>query len=219
MRLIGIIQARDNNTRLPGKALMDINGELMIEHVYKRAKAVRRFDEVVISTSKNSPRIIEWAHRSGIDVNVGLEENLLKRHLTAMLDREAAIGVRWTADCPFHDPWLTEKLIDAFLASGDDIMANWYPNQQISEGLDAAIFTSKLLEKLSDDKDCPREDWINYAARKYQKWLIHYIERGTDLHLSVDTPDDLERARKMMAYLGNDEYRYEKTLEAYEATK
>lgn len=48
--VLAIIPARYQSTRLPGKALLDINGRPMIEHVYRRAAAARSIDGIVVAT-------------------------------------------------------------------------------------------------------------------------------------------------------------------------
>ncbi|MEY8375966.1 3-deoxy-manno-octulosonate cytidylyltransferase [Lachnospiraceae bacterium 56-18] len=50
MKVVGIIPARYNSTRLPGKPLMDILGHPMIWWVYKRVKSVDRLDDVFVAT-------------------------------------------------------------------------------------------------------------------------------------------------------------------------
>lgn len=49
-RAVGIIPARYNSVRFPGKPLADINGKPMIQHVYKRAKQAKLLDVVVVAT-------------------------------------------------------------------------------------------------------------------------------------------------------------------------
>jgi 3-deoxy-manno-octulosonate cytidylyltransferase (CMP-KDO synthetase) len=48
--VLAIIPARYQSTRLPGKALLDINGRPMIEHVYRRALEARSIDGVIVAT-------------------------------------------------------------------------------------------------------------------------------------------------------------------------
>ena len=47
---VAIIPARYHSTRLPGKALADIAGRPMIEHVYRRAAAARSIASVIVAT-------------------------------------------------------------------------------------------------------------------------------------------------------------------------
>jgi len=48
--VLAIIPARYQSTRLPGKALLDIDGRPMIEHVYRRVLGARSIDGVVVAT-------------------------------------------------------------------------------------------------------------------------------------------------------------------------
>ena len=50
MKLIGVIPARYQSTRLPGKPLADICGKPMIWWVYQQVKQVKQFDEIFVAT-------------------------------------------------------------------------------------------------------------------------------------------------------------------------
>ena len=50
MRAIGVIPARYDSTRLPGKPLADINGMPMIQWVYERASRSVLLDEIIVAT-------------------------------------------------------------------------------------------------------------------------------------------------------------------------
>src|SRR5215207_8629067 len=65
---IAIIPARYASTRFPGKALADIAGRPMIEHVYRRAAAARNVDAVVVATDDR--RIADAVQRFGGDVRM-----------------------------------------------------------------------------------------------------------------------------------------------------
>lgn len=49
-RVIGIIPARYASTRFPGKALADLAGKPMIQHVYERARGARTIERVLVAT-------------------------------------------------------------------------------------------------------------------------------------------------------------------------
>jgi spore coat polysaccharide biosynthesis protein SpsF len=227
MKIVGVIQARDGSSRLPGKALMNINGMPMIEHVARRALAVRGLDTVIVSTSEDSRKIINWCHGkwSGgprMPYYAGPETDLLARHLNAATQLKADAIVRLTADCPFHDPLEIELNIRNFMALDVDLYTNWGLGRALSEGLDCAIIRTDLMDSLSRNPECPREDWISWAIGRdgiLQRHapVIPYL--GHNIHLSVDTPDDLERARRMMSILGNDNFAYNDTVHAWEATQ
>ena len=53
MKIIAIIQARMNSSRLPGKVMMQILGRPVIEHMIIRVKKAKLLDEIWLATSKN----------------------------------------------------------------------------------------------------------------------------------------------------------------------
>ncbi|HTR82181.1 MAG TPA: 3-deoxy-manno-octulosonate cytidylyltransferase, partial [Bacteroidota bacterium] len=50
MKIIGIIPSRYASQRLPAKALVDIQGKPMVQHVYERAKMSRMLNDVIVAT-------------------------------------------------------------------------------------------------------------------------------------------------------------------------
>ena len=54
MKVLCIIQARMNSTRLPGKVILPFAGSSIIECIYKRVKRSKRVNEVVVGTSAES---------------------------------------------------------------------------------------------------------------------------------------------------------------------
>ena len=50
MHFVGVIPARFNSTRLPGKPLIEIAGKPLIEWVYQRARQASRLDDIIVAT-------------------------------------------------------------------------------------------------------------------------------------------------------------------------
>jgi 3-deoxy-manno-octulosonate cytidylyltransferase (CMP-KDO synthetase) len=50
MKILGIIPARFNSSRFPGKPLIDINGKSMIQRVYEQVTFANTLDKVVVAT-------------------------------------------------------------------------------------------------------------------------------------------------------------------------
>ena len=57
MRILGIIPARYNSSRFPGKSLADIGGKSMIQRVYEQAKKCELLSSVFVATDDD--RIFE----------------------------------------------------------------------------------------------------------------------------------------------------------------
>jgi 3-deoxy-manno-octulosonate cytidylyltransferase (CMP-KDO synthetase) len=56
MKFIGVIPARFNSTRFPGKPLAIINGKTMIQHVYEQASKSRYLNTVIVATDHEAIR-------------------------------------------------------------------------------------------------------------------------------------------------------------------
>src|SRR2546421_1984444 len=50
MKILGIVPARYNSTRFPGKPLADINGKTMVQRVYEQASKSTQLSKVIIAT-------------------------------------------------------------------------------------------------------------------------------------------------------------------------
>jgi hypothetical protein len=57
MRVLGIIPARYNSSRFPGKPLIDLKGKSMIQRVYEGAKKSKLITELIVAT--DDLRILE----------------------------------------------------------------------------------------------------------------------------------------------------------------
>lgn len=66
MKIIGVIPARYQSTRFPGKPLADICGKPMVWWVYQEAKKVEYFDRVIVATE--SELIVEKCNELGMEV-------------------------------------------------------------------------------------------------------------------------------------------------------
>jgi spore coat polysaccharide biosynthesis protein SpsF len=61
--IVAIIQARMASSRLPGKVLLDIDGEPMLAHVVARAQLASLVDRVAVATTseRGDDRVAEFA--------------------------------------------------------------------------------------------------------------------------------------------------------------
>ena len=123
---IAIIQARLNSVRLPNKILLKINGTPLIEILYKRLKRSKELDDIVIATTRDSKKLINFLQKKKIKYFVGSESNVLKRYYDAAKKYNANIIVRITADGILADP----KLVDAFLRKFSKMEIDYLSNHR-----------------------------------------------------------------------------------------
>ena len=155
--ILGIIQARMQSVRLPGKVLLPLEGKPILWHIFFRLAKSKLIDDICISTSTNptDDKIEKFAHKYGIKIFRGSEENLVKRHLDAAKKFDADVIVRITGDCPLVDPQIVDKVIEAYLKDKKlDFVSN-AKTKTYPIGLDVEVFPVKTLEKIFSISEDP----------------------------------------------------------------
>ncbi len=126
MRCIGIIPARFDSTRFPGKPLADIMGKSMIQRVYEQSLKSKLLSEVVVATDDN--RIYDHVLAFGGDALM-----TGKNHLNGTSRSNEAISllesrgkyydsvVNIQGDEPFIDPVQIDTVARMFSQSGIQI--------------------------------------------------------------------------------------------------
>lgn len=199
-RIVAIFQARVGSTRLPGKVLLPIAGKTLLEHVIERVSRSQFINHVVVATSTKEPdqAIIAVANRCGVGGFAGSEEDVLDRFYQAAGQFQAKIIVRITADDPFKDPEVIDKVIGCYLGFKGDID---YVSNTIKPtyplGLDAEVFSFTALEKAWRETKEPydREHVTPYLYRHPEIFKLANVENDEDLsHLrwTLDTEADLK---------------------------
>ncbi len=121
--IVGIIPARYASTRLPGKPLVDLEGQTMIERVWRGVSASPALDRVLIAT--DDERVIAEAQRFGAeayltspDLQSGTDRcDALVRQLK--LDAEIVVNIQ--GDEPLVQPATISGLVQGMKASGADV--------------------------------------------------------------------------------------------------
>ena len=111
---VAVIPARYASTRFPGKALADIAGRAMIEHVYARARSARNVDAVIVAT--DDARIADAVTRFGGDVRMTRSDHLTGTdrlaEVASGLDCDLIVNVQ--GDEPLIDAASIDAAIEPF---------------------------------------------------------------------------------------------------------
>ena len=119
MRVAVIIQARMSSSRLPGKVLLELNGETVLSQVIKRCNAIDNVDLVccAVAGGADSDLVAEEAKRCGSFVARGPEDDVLGRYHKVAKEINCDVVLRVTSDCPLIDPKICSQVIN--LLDGD----------------------------------------------------------------------------------------------------
>ena len=116
MRILGVIPARYNSSRFPGKPLSDIGGKSMIERVYRQAKKCKSLDAVFVAT--DDERIFTHVKSFGGEVLMTGKHNSGTERCNALyksFNKKFDIIINIQGDEPLINPEQISQLADCFL--------------------------------------------------------------------------------------------------------
>ena len=169
MKITAIIPARYGSTRFEGKALADIAGKPMIQHVYERTLGASLVNDVVVAT--DDERIFSVVKGFG-----GKVEMTSKGHETgtdrlaevaSRLDSEIIVNVQ--GDEPLIEPAMIDEAIEPLIADSAAVMST----------LKSRIKT--LHDFLSPNVVKVVTDWEGFALYFSRSPLPNFRDKWNDL--------------------------------------
>lgn len=115
MNIIAIIPARFGSTRFPGKALADLAGKPMIQHVYERTCAATLVSRAIVATDDN--RIADAVRQMGGEaiMTSTTHETGTDRLAEVARGLDADLIVNVQGDEPLIEPAMIDQAIEPFL--------------------------------------------------------------------------------------------------------
>jgi spore coat polysaccharide biosynthesis protein SpsF (cytidylyltransferase family) len=210
-RIAGIIIARMDSHRLPGKVLANLGGQPLLEWIRVRASAARGVEEIAVATTDRriDDPIAAYANAAGMKVHRGECHDVVAR----VLGCAQAIGAEWffrlNGDSPFPDPNLLTEALDRLkeAACGADLLSN-LGERHFPYGIAVELLRSEALASSAAEKaDIARREHLTkgiYCNPERFK-IMHLSQANNHLKLArlvVDTAEDLDRLRQVVAMLG-----------------
>ncbi|MBK5910072.1 hypothetical protein CCR85_01005 [Rhodothalassium salexigens] len=206
-RLVCIIQARLNSSRLPGKVLKPLGGQPVLAHVINRCRAIGGVQSVVVAAvdAEDERPVAELAQSLGVPVVRGSEHDVLTRYHMAAEAQEADHVMRVTADCPVLDPALVTELVAHYHHRRPDhaCLAHW------PHGINAEIFPRALLDTMHATATAPgdREHvtlWVTRQADRRRLALCPATEARLDhaYRLTLDYEEDYRVLSRLASLMG-----------------
>lgn len=203
-KYIGLITVRITSSRLPQKALIDIGGKKLIEHVIDRAKqslgSVLKNVVVCTSTEPEDDILETIAKENGVDCFRGSLKDKIERWRDATAKFEGDYMVAIDGDDPFCDPELIslavkqieEKEIDIVTADNADYVCGGFTHAISLDTL------NKICEmKASNDTEMTKPYLIESGKFNVGLLEVPAIFRNKNVRLTLDYPEDLEFFRKV----------------------
>jgi len=207
-QIIGIIPARYASTRFPAKALANIFGKPMIQHVYEQASKAKTLSEVVVATDHE--KIFEVVQAFGGNVVMTSENHQsgTDRCLEAFehwkSDAEFIINIQ--GDEPFIKPEQIDLLASILQNEGTEIATLFLPIQEAAPIFDpnvVKVVFNKNHEAIYFSRNpipfcrgIEREGWLSHAT--YFKHIGIYAYRADILKkITQLPPSTLEKTESL----------------------
>jgi spore coat polysaccharide biosynthesis protein SpsF len=219
--IAAIIQARTGSTRLPNKVFKQLCDKPLIWHVTNRLKYSKKIEAIILATTlnPNDDALEIWAIENNIQCYRGSEDNVLERYFRAAQNFKVDTIVRITADDPFKDPQIIDKVITLFEEEKLDFAYNNNP-PTFPEGLDTEVFSFEALERAYNDSvdSFEKEHVTQYFYRNPSLFSQTCLRNPTDLSYlrwTIDTQKDWDMAEIVYnsLYLPNEIFNMSDILE------
>ncbi|MEW6664756.1 MAG: NTP transferase domain-containing protein [Thermodesulfobacteriota bacterium] len=210
-----LIQARMSSERFPGKVLHEVNNKPMLQYLLERLEHGSHGLPLVVATSSepSDAPILEFCTALGVTCFRGSLGDVAGRFREAAERYGFEAFVRVSGDSPLLDPTLVELAVRTFLEKGGDLVTNvqerTFPKGQSVE----------VVRKSSFDRACAcmtepadREHVTRYLYLHPESFVIHNLrfeEPCGEVHLSVDTPEDMDRFRRMVLSMERPHWEYD----------
>ena len=217
-KIMAVIQARTGSTRLPGKVMYPLDGQLTLTHVIDRVRNTNHVTNTIVATSTEPPDdvIEEYAPRFGADIIRGSEFDVLSRFTKAVKQYDPNILVRVTADCPLISPEFVDACIEHIEDDGVDYVCAAL-ERTFPRGLTCEAFTAESFQHVVEESTEPRhrehvtpyyrehpEQFDLYNLESSEIFDEEWLQNRTDLRLTLDEPADYHLLETVYREVGYD---------------
>jgi glutamate-1-semialdehyde 2,1-aminomutase len=172
MKIHAIVQARLGSKRFPKKVLQSLGNYAVIELLLNRLSKSKLINKIIIATTVNEEdkELINFSNKLGYDAYPGSIDDVLDRYYKIAIIEQSDIIVRITADCPFIDPNLVDKVIEKLINTNSDYSSNTQP-PTYPDGLDVEAFTMEALKQV----------WTNSTSKHDREHVTPYLYNNKNL--------------------------------------
>lgn len=201
-RVCAVVVARMASSRMPGKAMAEVNGQPTVLHLLERLKLAKTIDDIVLCTttlSEDDP-IVTLADRADVRHHRGPVEDVLGRMLGGLEGRGFDVIVRITGDDILVDPHYLDAAVHHHLSEN----AEHTEAHALPSGTEAEIFDADVLFQIHEHATDPggTEYLTWYVTRngdQFRKTTLPIPEHHSrDWRLTIDTPEDHDVVSRLL---------------------
>ncbi len=198
------LQARINSTRLPGKALLPLEGKSVLAHAMESLRWIPAEAYVLLTDKDSAPRLRETARAEGFELFVGPREDVLRRYELAAREYLVETVVRATGDNPLVSSEAARLLLKLHRKEGADYST--FEGLPVGTGVQC-VQRSALLEaaRLAEER-YDREHVCPYIYRHPQRFTVVHPPLPAEYRfpggrVTLDTREDYRFLQQVYAGL------------------
>ena len=207
--MLALIQARFSSHRLPGKVLMDLDNQSVLERTIKQVKKSNYISSIAVATSndKSDDPVTYVAKKCNCLVFRGDLTDVGKRLLHAAQSMGANFFLRISADSPLIDWRVIDEALTIFKKFNPDLVTNIFP-RTFPKGQSVEVINSQTLNQVCDYKRSldQKEHVTSYFYDNFCDFKIINFTSGQNSSSSIhciDTAFDFEIAAQVVQQIGN----------------
>lgn len=179
--IIAFIPCRLKSSRLPNKAIQEINGISAIERCLINTQAIPGIDKVILATSTNKEddQLLNYNLNGIFEVVRGPEDDVLERFIPAIQKYKPDHIVRVTGDCPLVSPELGGYTISKHIDEGYDVT---FTLSKVALGTACEIYKREAILRLRE----------LIKVTNHSEYLIFYF-LNNPTHFTLNTFDAPEQ--------------------------
>ncbi len=210
--IAAIIACRLKSTRLPKKAILDVNGLSSIELCIKNTLKLNNINHVILATSDNEQdsELKNYTYNESVIFHQGDPDDVIQRYIDIIDKLKIDIFVRITGDMQYVSSEITDYLLKSHFENGADYtVAN-----EVAVGTGVEIINSSALKRIK--KYLPNTQYSEYMnwylinnpdffklnfVDLPKKWIRNY-------RLTLDYQEDLDMFIQIEKYFKENKLEY-----------
>ena len=204
-----IVQCRLSSTRLPGKALKELNGKPVLAYVLSSMKKVRA-DYYYLATDEASySQLLPLCREYGFECYAGSLDDVLNRFTSLLKTIKTKTVIRATADNPFLFYEAAEESAALFEEKNSGSShCDYLTYSGLPHGSGVEVFSAEALIKAESETTDPYDhEHVGPALYNHKdRYICEFVPAPRrydfpELRTTIDTYSDFLRAFSMMTYL------------------
>lgn len=206
-----VVQARFDSSRLPGKALLPLADRPILIRVLEALSHIP-CDRYILACPEDCVTMFEpLAQETAFDLSPGSKEDVLNRYCDAIRRFKIDRVIRATADNPFVFADAAQEINQEATAVSADYAG--YQRLPYGAGVESVAAEALLKAEREALHAAEREHVCPYLYNHPELFSLHrplapHVWQEPEFRLTIDTPEDYERAQKLYTFLPSNSFRY-----------